>query len=118
MRSRTSERVHPEPTKIVTVLARLVSAFGQEHEVAHLLMEYGERVRDEPGNLMFAPRVSANDPREFWVYEEYVDVTAFGRHLESPHNNAFNAAVARHLSTGAAEVLELHSLKESGGHHD
>lgn len=94
----------------VAVIAQLTSVEGQDQFVAQLLNGYRDRVRQEPGNLVFNPSVSEQDATAFWVYEEYADVAAFQEHLRSAHNAEFNRAVGPHLVGGAARVDMLSPL--------
>lgn len=44
-----------------------------------------EPTRAEPGNLVYRVNRSVSDPREFLLFEEYVDKAAFQAHTSSPH---------------------------------
>ena len=62
-----------------------VAREGEEEHVRALLEEIAPQVRDEPGCLMYVVHRSAEDPRTFFLYEQYVDEDAFQAHRESEH---------------------------------
>jgi quinol monooxygenase YgiN len=54
---------------------------GQEQAVHDLLLSNRERIwSGEQGNLAFAVSRSRTDPREFWLYETWVDEDSVARH--------------------------------------
>ena len=64
----------------LTYLVRTRAREGQEAAVAQLLLSNVERVREEHGNVAFAVHRSRVDPREFWLYETWVDLEAVEVH--------------------------------------
>jgi quinol monooxygenase YgiN len=65
----------------VSYFVRMRAHPGQEHAVHELLLTNLERIRQgEQGNLSFAVHVSRQDPREFWLYETWIDDDAVARH--------------------------------------
>ncbi|MGW2420692.1 putative quinol monooxygenase [Streptomyces sp. NPDC001709] len=77
-----------------TLLAEFTAREGAEGEVARLIREYAQKVRDEDGNLTFDVYTKESDPRAFWIYEVYRDEDAFQAHLKAPYGGPFNAALA------------------------
>ena len=57
--------------------ATFTASPGKEAEVASLIAGLQEKVRQEPGNLVFQATTRQGKPGEFFVYEEYVDEAAF-----------------------------------------
>lgn len=62
-----------------------VAKEGEEERVRALLEEIAPVVRDEPGCLMYIVHRSNEDPRTFFLYEQYVDEAAFQAHRETEH---------------------------------
>ena len=58
---------------------------GEEERLGQLLEEITPLVREEPGCLMYIAHRSAEDPRTFFIYEQYVDEAAFRQHRETEH---------------------------------
>jgi quinol monooxygenase YgiN len=79
---------------------------GNEDRVRELVTELAARVRDEPGNILFDPRVLETDPNHYFVYEVYADEAAFEIHLAAEYGRAFNAELTT-LVTGGASRLTL-----------
>jgi autoinducer 2-degrading protein len=62
-----------------------VAKEGEEEAVRALLEEIAPVVRSEPGCLMYIVHRSNEDPRTFFLYEQYVDEAAFQAHRETEH---------------------------------
>jgi autoinducer 2-degrading protein len=74
---------------------------GRENEVAELLKELSRRSQTgEPGCIHFYVHRSNEDPRDFLLYEQYVDDAAFEAHQQTDH---FQALV---LGRAIPELLE------------
>ena len=58
---------------------------GEEERVGQLLEELTPLVRAEAGCLMYIAHRSAEDPRTFFIYEQYEDEAAFLAHRETEH---------------------------------
>ena len=58
---------------------------GEEEHVRQLLEEIVPLVRAEPGCLMYIAHRSAEDPRTFFLYEQYVDEAAVLAHRQTEH---------------------------------
>lgn len=71
-------------------------------------------VRAEAGNIAFDAYRKSKDPREFFVYEVYVDEAAFRSHLGQEHGRVFNAQLVNLVSGGASELTWLTPLATSG----
>lgn len=58
---------------------------GQTGKIEAILRELGEKIRAEPGNLMFVVNRSKDDPDEFLLYEQYKSEQAFAEHQQTAH---------------------------------
>ena len=70
---------------------------GAEPQAARVLGELHRHTRQEPGNLIYNAHQSLEDPRQFFLYELYVDAAALEAHRASPH--------FRELATGVLYPL-------------
>jgi autoinducer 2-degrading protein len=95
---------------VVALIAEIRSAAESDKTVGALLDAFAERVRAEPGNLVFAAWRAANEPSRFLVYEEYADDVAFRDHLSSEHNRTFNESIASHVAGDGAVLTRLVGL--------
>jgi quinol monooxygenase YgiN len=58
---------------------------GHEERVAGILRTLAPLVRTEPGCVHYYPSQAQDDPRRFFLYEEYADDAAVQAHVESEH---------------------------------
>lgn len=58
---------------------------GKESEVIKVFGKLAAASRSEPGCLMYVVHQSVEDPRWFFVYEQYRDEAALEAHRQSPH---------------------------------
>jgi quinol monooxygenase YgiN len=58
---------------------------GEEDEVRRILDVMTPLSRAEPGCLMYQAHVSPDDPRLFFLYEQYEDEAAVKAHTETEH---------------------------------
>jgi quinol monooxygenase YgiN len=58
---------------------------GEEDEVLRVIETVGPLSREEPGCLFYQAHRSPDDPRLFFLYEQYVDEEAVRQHTESEH---------------------------------
>jgi quinol monooxygenase YgiN len=58
---------------------------GKEGRLAELIEEITPPSRQEPGNLFYQAHRSPDDPRLFYLYEQYVDEAAYEAHMDSEH---------------------------------
>jgi quinol monooxygenase YgiN len=90
-----------------TLFAEFTAREGAEGEVARLLREYAEKVREEEGNLVFDVYTKASHPRAFWIFEVYRDEDAFQAHLKAPYGGPFNTALAPLIEEDASVLTFL-----------
>lgn len=58
---------------------------GEEDRIARIIEELTPASRDEPGNLFYQGHRSPDDPRLFYLYEQYVDPDGYQAHQDSEH---------------------------------
>ena len=58
---------------------------GKEGRLAELCGEMTEPSRSEPGNLFYQAHRDPDDPRLFYLYEQYVDQAGYEAHMDSEH---------------------------------
>ena len=58
---------------------------GKEGRLAELIEEITPSSRQEPGNLFYQAHRSPEDPRLFYLYEQYADEAAYEAHMDSEH---------------------------------
>ena len=90
--------------------AEFTARDGQADEVERRLLEYGDSVRREPGNVTFAPHRRINHTNKFFVYEVYVDETAFQAHLSAPYGGPFNEFLATAIEEPESQLTFLTPL--------
>jgi quinol monooxygenase YgiN len=80
---------------------------GAEARVAELVRDLTARVRAEPGNVIFNPHTLVDDPRRWFVYEEYRDADAFREHISADYGAEFNRALADLVEGGGSTLTFL-----------
>lgn len=58
---------------------------GHEAEVHEYLRILGEASRQEPGVITYTTHVDPDNPREFFIYEKYHDISGLEAHQETEH---------------------------------
>jgi len=58
---------------------------GHENEVAEIFRKLQSASRQEPGCLGYTVHRHKDDPRRFFIYEQYRDEAALQAHRDSPH---------------------------------
>ena len=72
---------------------------GEEEAVSKILSRMAALSREEPGCLFYQALRSPEDPRVFFLYEQYVDENGYKTHLETDH-------FAKHIKDDAIPRLE------------
>jgi quinol monooxygenase YgiN len=70
-------------TFVLTV--RMTAKEGEEENIVAAFRELAPASRAEPGCLAYQPHRDPDDPRVFFVYEQYADEDAFKAHGETDH---------------------------------
>ncbi len=58
---------------------------GHEAEIHEILDILGAESRKEPGVITYTTHVDPDNPREFFIYEKYHDVSGLEAHQETAH---------------------------------
>jgi len=58
---------------------------GEEEKVREVLGVMAPLSRKEPGCLFYQAHRSPDDPRVFFLYEQYVDEAGYQAHMATPH---------------------------------
>ena len=58
---------------------------GKEDRLVEVIREMTPPSRQEPGNLFYQAHRSPDDPRLFYLYEQYVDEAGYEAHMNSEH---------------------------------
>jgi quinol monooxygenase YgiN len=71
-------------------MAYVVSALWRANDreadrIARIIEEMTEPSRAEPGNLFYQGHRSLEDPRLFYLYEQYIDEAGYQAHMDSEH---------------------------------
>jgi quinol monooxygenase YgiN len=72
---------------------------GEEERVASALRSMMPPTRAEPGCITYVAHRSLDDPRRFFLFEEYVDEGGLRAHMETDH-------FQRHVIGEAVPLLE------------
>ena len=70
---------------MICLAVTLIARPGFEDRAAECFQKLTEQSRTEPGCLMYQFHRSPDDPRKFFVYEQYVDEAALQEHNNSGH---------------------------------
>ena len=58
---------------------------GEEEKVREVLETMAPLSRKEPGCIFYQAHRSPDDPRIFFLYEQYVDEAGYQAHMATPH---------------------------------
>ncbi len=67
------------------VVAQWRAKQGSEDRVAEIIGELTGPSRAEPGCLFYQAHRTPEDPRLFYLYEQYVDEAGYQAHMDSEH---------------------------------
>lgn len=81
---------------------------GHENEVAEIFTKLQAASRQEPGCLMYIVHRHKDDPRHFFIYEQYRDEAALEAHRNTPHFQEF--AIKALANIGERNQGNLYSL--------
>lgn len=70
---------------------------GHENEVAIIFAKLQAASRQEPGCLMYVVHRHIDDPRRFFIYEQYRDAAALEAHRNSPHFQEYAVNALRNI---------------------
>jgi quinol monooxygenase YgiN len=58
---------------------------GQEETIERVIKTMTPLSREEPGCLYYQAQRSLDDPRLFFLYEQYADESSYEAHMATPH---------------------------------
>jgi quinol monooxygenase YgiN len=67
------------------VSAKWRAKAGQEDRLLEVIREMTQPSRAEPGNVFYQAQRSLEDPRLFYLYEQYTDEAGYQAHQDSEH---------------------------------
>ena len=74
----------------VILYAEFTAKPGSESQVQTLISDLAEKVRLEPGNTEFTIYRERDNPRKFFVFEEYLEDASFEAHIGAEYGVIFN----------------------------
>jgi quinol monooxygenase YgiN len=99
---------HPNKKKekfmVFVVAATWLAKEGEEGRVEQVIRKMTPLSRSEKANLFYQAQVSPDDPRMFFLYEQYIDEAGYEAHKATPYfqENVFGYII---------EYLEERSVK-------
>lgn len=70
---------------MIVLAVTWIAHAGRAEEAAELFRRLTEESRNEPGCLMYVVHRHTEDPRHFFIYEQYRDDAALEAHRNTPH---------------------------------
>jgi quinol monooxygenase YgiN len=86
------------------VAATWTAKEGEEQRITEVIRTMTPLSRAEEGNLFYQAQVSPDDPRVFFLYEQYVDAAGYEAHKASDH-------FQKHVFGHAIEYLESRAVQ-------
>jgi quinol monooxygenase YgiN len=80
---------------------------GSEAEVEKLISGLAEQVRLEPGNTEFTVYRERDNPRKFFVFEQYLDEASFDAHISAEYGLIFNQQLSSLIEEGESQLTWL-----------
>jgi quinol monooxygenase YgiN len=72
-------------TMAYVVCAKWRAKEGRADRLLEVIEEMTPPSRAEPGNRFYQAQVSVDDPRQFYLYEQYADEAGYQAHMDSEH---------------------------------
>ena len=80
---------------------------GSESQVETLISGLAEQVRREPGNTEFTVFRERDNPRKFFVFEQYLDEASFDAHIGAEYGLVFNQQLSILIEEGESQLTWL-----------
>ena len=80
---------------------------GSEPQVETLISGLAEKVRQEPGNTEFTVYRERDNPRKFFVFEQYLDEASFEAHISAEYGIIFNQQLSSLIEEGESQLTWL-----------
>jgi quinol monooxygenase YgiN len=91
----------------IILYAEFTAKPNSEAEVARLISGLAGKVRQEPGNTEFTVYRERDNPRKFFVFEEYLDEASFNAHISAEYGVVFNQQLSSLIEGGASQLTFL-----------
>jgi quinol monooxygenase YgiN len=91
----------------IILYAEFTAKPGTEAEVERLISGLAGKVRQEPGNTEFTVYRERDNPRKFFVFEEYLDEASFNAHITAEYGVIFNRQLSSLIEEGASQLTFL-----------
>jgi quinol monooxygenase YgiN len=91
----------------VILYAEFTAKAGSEAEVETLISGLAEKVRREPGNAEFTVYRERDNPRMFFVFEQYLDEASFETHISADYGLIFNQQLGSLIEEGESQLTWL-----------
>ena len=87
--------------------AEFTAKQGSESQVETLISGLAEQVRREPGNTEFTVYRERDNPRKFFVFEQYLDEASFDAHIGAEYGLVFNQQLSILIEEGESQLTWL-----------
>jgi quinol monooxygenase YgiN len=91
----------------VILYAEFTAKAGSEAEVETLISGRAEKVRREPGNTEFTVYRERDNPRLFFVFEQYLDEASFETHISADYGLIFNQQLGSLIEEDESQLTWL-----------
>jgi quinol monooxygenase YgiN len=99
---------HDRKSNVPMILyAEFTAKPGSESEVATLISGLAEDVRREPGNAEFTVYRERDNPRKFFVFEQYLDEASFDAHINAEYGLIFNQRLGSLIEESESQLTWL-----------
>jgi quinol monooxygenase YgiN len=91
----------------VILYAEFTARPGSESQVETLISGLAKDVRREPGNVEFTVYRERDNPRKFFVFEQYRDEASFEAHITAEYGAVFNQQLSSLIEEGESQLTWL-----------
>jgi quinol monooxygenase YgiN len=109
MLASSNDLVKHDRKSVVSMIlyAEFTAKPGSETEVGRLISGLAEDVRREPGNTEFTVYRERDNPRKFFVFEQYLDEASFEAHISAQYGVIFNERLSSLIEEGESQLTWL-----------
>jgi quinol monooxygenase YgiN len=109
MTASSDDMVKHDRKSIVPIIlyAEFTAKPGSEAEVGRMIAGLAEDVRREPGNTEFTVYRERENPRKFFVFEQYLDEASFEAHISAEYGAVFNQRLSSLIEEGESQLTWL-----------
>ena len=91
----------------VILYAEFTATPGSESQIEALISGLAEEVRREPGNTEFTVYRERDNPRKFFVFEQYLDEASFETHISADYGAIFKQRLSSLIEEGESQLTWL-----------